>query len=210
MPSINGSRKSPINLARCKKPLRGRNAGGNGSNSAKKSSSKATEILKRMDLRSELRKRKRAVRINPEVADNWFDLGKLLMDVGQNQQAEAALQEALRRAPDSATYRYWLGNALGNNGKFPEAAAHFKHLAEIDPALQDPMSTIALSALRDLAYCLGEMGRWEGEAFATMQPASGIALSILADLAVFRANSKQYDHACTLYFAALLLALKLM
>ena len=176
------------------------NLNGNG-----KPCSKKTETVQRMDLRSLLRRLERAVRIRPERADHWFDLGKLLLDTGQNQRAEAALQEALRITPDSATYRYYLGNALGNSGKFPEAAAHFKQLADIDPELQDPMSIIGLSALRDLAYCQGEMGRWK-DAFTTLHPAINTAISILGDLAGFLANSKEYDRSCYLYSVALFLA----
>ena len=176
------------------------NLNGNG-----KSCSKNPKTVQRMDLRSQLHRLEKAVRTSPERADHWFDLGKLLLDTGQNQQAEAAFQEALRRAPDSATYRYYLGNALGNCGKFQEAADHFRHLAAIDPELQNPMSMIGLSVLTDLAYCQGEMGQWK-EAFATLHPAVNTAISILGDLAAFLANSKEYDRACFLYSVALFLA----
>jgi tetratricopeptide (TPR) repeat protein len=154
---------------------------------------------------AEVRRRERAVKNHPESASSWFELGKAFMDAGRNEQAESAFREALRRAPDSANYLYYLGNALGNCGKFSEAAQVFKLLVAIDPKLEDPMSIIGVSAQRHLAYCLGETGQWK-HAYAALEPAGNVAVNILGDLANFRANAREYDHACYLYSIALLLA----
>lgn len=152
-----------------------------------------------------LRRCEKAVRQNPDDAHNWFNLGKLLLDSGRNPEAEAALRQALDREPGSANYRYYLANALGNEGKFAEAAVEFSRLAAIDPQLQDPMSTVGLSVLTDLAYCMGEMGDWQA-AFDVLQPAAALALSVIGDLAAFKTNAKEHDFACFLYSVALLLA----
>jgi tetratricopeptide (TPR) repeat protein len=168
-----------------------------------KSAIDLSEYKRRMP--AAVRRCERAVKKHPDSASSWFELGRALMNAGRNQQAESAFREALSRAPDSANYLYYLGEALGKCGKFSEAAQVFKFLADIDPKLEDPMSTIGVSALRDLAYCLGEMGEWK-HAFTTLQPAGNVALNIIGDLANFQGNAKEYDHACYLYSIALLLA----
>jgi len=152
-----------------------------------------------------VRRCERNVKNNPESASSWFELGRALLKAGLNQEAESAFREALSKAPDSANYLYYLGNALGNNGKFSEAAQIFRFIDDIDPKLEDPMSLIGISAQRDLAYCLGELGQWK-QAFATLQPAGTVAVTIIGDLANFQANAKDYDQACRLYSAALVVA----
>jgi tetratricopeptide (TPR) repeat protein len=184
-------------------PANGR--GGNGSKPFHECFSSVAAMTQDKKLRSVLRRHAKAVRAHPDEAAHWFDYGKLLLDIGQNKPAEAALQEAFRRAPDSANYRYYLGIALENNDKFPEAATHFKHLADIGPELEDPMSTIGLSALMDLGYCLEKMGHCV-DAFATLQPAVGTAVIILCNLARFLSGAGEHDRSCFLYSVALMLS----
>lgn len=141
-------------------------SGSNGSKSDHRPFPAETRMANAKALQSALRRRERAVKANPAEAANWFDYGKMLLEIGRNREAEEALRESFRRPPTSANYRYYLGEALGNNGKFDEAASHFEFLAEVDPKLLDPMSTIGLSALTDLAYCRGDWGAGHEEGIA--------------------------------------------
>ena len=179
-------------------------ANGNGAKSGHDIVTSPAEIGEDPEVQTCLRRLEMAVRNHPEEPFPWLDLGRYLLGIGDSRRAEAILKQALRRDPRFATCRFFLGEALGNNGKFAEAAKHFKYLADVDPELDDPMSCLGVSALSNLGYCLGEMGRWQ-EAFTTLQPAMNIAITIIRDLARFLANSGDHEHACFLNSVALLL-----
>lgn len=201
MQKKNGNENTSGGLPAYKSQVPAQGPGNNGSKPDHEPHSPTAQAVK---VQSALRRHERAVRVHPEEAANWFAYGKMLLDIGRGGEAEEALREAFRKAPHSANYRYYLGEALGDNGKYKEAASHFRFLADVDPKLQDPMSTIGLSALTNLAYCLGEMGDWE-EAFATLQPALGTAIGILGHLARFLSWSGEYKSACYLFSVALAL-----
>ena len=57
------------------------------------------------------------------------------------------------------------------------------------------MSCMGVSARSHLGYCLGEMGRWQ-DAFTTLLPATGIAVTIIRDLARFSANAGDMSVPC--------------
>ncbi|MBN1545411.1 MAG: tetratricopeptide repeat protein [Syntrophaceae bacterium] len=154
-------------------------------------------------LQSQLEIFENDVRQHPEVAHNWFDLGMYLLETGRNPEAESAFREAISREPESVNYRYFLADALGNNGKFEEAAGHFRELVDIDPGLNHPVSVIGFSVIKDLAYCLGEMGCWD-DAVKVYRPAIGLLISILDDLATFASRLGNYDLAAAYYSMALL------
>jgi tetratricopeptide (TPR) repeat protein len=180
-------------------------ANGNGAVTGQETAPASAELRDDPQVQACLRELEMSVRLHPEEAVNWYVLGRFLLDIGDHRRAEAMLKQALRRGPESATCRFFLGNTLANNGKFAEAAQHFKCLADVDPELNDPMSYIGVSALSHLGYCLGEMGRWQ-EAYATLLPATGIAVTIIRDLARFLANTGDYDRSLFLNSVALLLA----
>jgi len=178
---------------------------GNGSKSGQETVTSSSGIRDDQEVQACLRRLETAVRTHPEEAVNWFVLGRFLLDIGDNRRAEAILEQALRRGPDSTACRFYLGNALGNTGKFSEAAQHFRCLANIDPELDDPMSCIGVFALSHLGYCLGETGRWD-EAYTTLLPATGIAVTIIRDLARFLFNSGDHERSLSLNSVALLLS----
>lgn len=179
-------------------------ANGNGAQPGRETAKSAGEIKDDPAVQSCLRELETAVRNHPEEAVNWYVLGRFLLDIGDNRRAEAILRQALRRGPESATCRFFLGDALGNNGKFAEAAQQFRRLANIDPELDDPMSCVGVFARTHLGYCLGEMGRWQ-DAYITLLPATGIAVTIIRDLARFLANGGDHKRALFLNSVALLL-----
>jgi len=194
MPKSNQSGKALDNLLRYKAEPPARGTGGNGSKTGQESSVHAAGAGPEADLQSALKCYEWAVRAHPEKAANWFDFGRLLLNGGQSKRAAAILRQAVRRAPGAANYRYFLGKALADSGKFAEAANHLEQLAAIDPELRDPMSLIGLSVLSDLCYSQGEMGNWK-EAFVRLMPALHIATGIIRDLSFFRSKAKEYDLA---------------
>jgi len=68
-----------------------------------------------------LRRCERDIRRNPDDPRNWFNLSKILLDSGLNQEAQAALREALIRTPGSAHYRHYPGKDSGDHGILPVA-----------------------------------------------------------------------------------------
>ena len=190
---------TPAAGARSREPM-----SGNGAKSGRERATPGTGDHPDPKTQSLLRQYEMAVRRYPEEAENWFRLGKLFLDLGDNRRAEALLNQAVRRSPGSANYHFHLGVALANDGKFAEAAGQFKPLANLDPLLTEPMSVLVLSALSRLAFCQGRMGDWE-KAFATLLPAINTAISILGDLATILQRSGNYPVSCFLFTVALFL-----
>lgn len=66
-------------------------------------------------------------------AGDWFNLGFLLEDTGQAQEAEAAFREATRLDPKLDRAWYGLGLALIRLGRYDDAAAALKRNTELQP-----------------------------------------------------------------------------
>ena len=74
-----------------------------------------------------------AVRLKPDSADGYFNLGTALMRAGRLDEAIDRYRDALRIRPDSAAAHNNLGNALDEQGRLDEALAHYRETLRLQP-----------------------------------------------------------------------------
>ncbi len=125
---------------------------------------------------------KRAVNDDPDNPSTWLDYGLALLDCRLSSEAVRALERACELNPHAVDVRYYLGDALAENGKPEEAVRYSWSLASKDPGLNNRLSVPGLSALMRIAECLGELGHW-AEAVSTVLPAVWLAVKSLSHVA---------------------------
>jgi predicted O-linked N-acetylglucosamine transferase (SPINDLY family) len=76
---------------------------------------------------------KRAVTLQPDIAEVHNDLGNVLGALGQFVQAASCFERAAVLKPDFADAHYNRGLALGNLGRFAEAAGCFQRVLALNP-----------------------------------------------------------------------------
>jgi len=77
-----------------------------------------------------------AIRLNPDFAEAFSNLGEILCDLKSNQdEARAALREAIRLKPDDAVSHCNLGNSLRISGRLDEAMAEYRETIRLEPRL---------------------------------------------------------------------------
>ena len=81
---------------------------------------------------SELSFRK-AIELNPNLAEGHSNLGIILKDLGNLKEAELSFRKAIEIKPDYALAYSNLGNVLRDNGKLKEAELSFRKAIEIKP-----------------------------------------------------------------------------
>jgi protein O-GlcNAc transferase len=108
---------------------------------------------------------KRAVTLQPDIAEAHNDLGNVLGAQGKFVQAVACFERAAALKPDYADAHYNRGLALGNLGRFGDAAGSFQRVLALNP-----QSALAHAAL---AATLRELGR-RAEAVAHYRRAAAL------------------------------------
>jgi Flp pilus assembly protein TadD len=78
----------------------------------------------------------------------YYNLGRRLMEKGQEEKAEAHLLDAVRRDPDFVKPRLVLGIYFKRNGRLDEARAQFAKVQELDPANREVAYQTAAVSLR--------------------------------------------------------------
>ncbi len=91
-----------------------------------------------------------AVRLAPNAADGWNNLGHVLQLQGKPAEALAYFREAARLAPDNDLVQLNLGNALQDTGEVPQAIEHYRRAIALNPA--------AAEAHNNLGVALGSQG----------------------------------------------------
>jgi len=92
-----------------------------------------------------------ALELQPEYAPVLRDLGRLLMDEGDNDGAISILARALALDPDDPITENNLGLALGWAGNHDVAIGHFQNAIDLDPGYR--------SAAHNLGWSLSAVGR---------------------------------------------------
>jgi Tfp pilus assembly protein PilF len=75
----------------------------------------------------------RALELDSARGDAWSALGVALQAERRWTEADSAFREAIRRTPDYATAHQWYALLLMILGRGPEAVAHGRRAAELDP-----------------------------------------------------------------------------
>ncbi|MBD0371755.1 MAG: tetratricopeptide repeat protein [Pyrinomonadaceae bacterium] len=133
------------------------------------------------DLQAAIAEYKMAVSLSPQDFRLWTDLGRALEKAGD----EAASEKALRRAVELAPYYSWprwhLGNFLLRRGRYTEAVAELRRVAEIDPDKR--------GAVIDLTWAV-----YGGDVKA-IREALGDSTAVQADFIVYLLGRKRLDEA---------------
>jgi len=74
-----------------------------------------------------------AVKVNPENAYLWFNLGACHFYLGEQDDAVANMTKAVELLPETGPFRGQLARLLENVGKLDEAEKHFRELLKIEP-----------------------------------------------------------------------------
>lgn len=79
----------------------------------------------------------RAIDIDPEMSDAYVNLGRLLHEAGDLDEAIQCYRQALERAPDDPVVHYNFALALEDAGDMSAARMHYHEAVEIDPDFAD-------------------------------------------------------------------------
>ena len=103
------------------------------------------EIGKHKESESKLKK---AISLNPEYANAYYNLAVLFIGQGNLEKAELELKKAIKLKSDFAIAHYNLGFILKDQGRLEEAESYTQKALEVDPQLTDAylsLSTIQTS-----------------------------------------------------------------
>ena len=103
------------------------------------------EIGKHKESESKLKK---AISLNPEYANAYYNLAVLFIGQGNLEKAELELKKAIKLKSDFAIAHYNLGFILKDQGRLKEAESYTQKALEVDPQLTDAylsLSTIQTS-----------------------------------------------------------------
>lgn len=78
-----------------------------------------------------------ALEIDPDLSDAYVNLGRLLHEEGQVNEAMKLYRHALARARQDPVAHYNLGLALEDDGDIPEAIRHYESALRVDPEFAD-------------------------------------------------------------------------
>ena len=126
-----------------------------------------------------------AVELSPNNYILWLEYAKALDRSGEREQAEAALKEALRLAPNYASVEWALGNLLIRNGDVDAGFAYIKKAVDGNPAFA--------GAAASFAYQF-----FDGDLAKTRQVA-GDSPRANAALALLLAKQKRLDEAIEIW-----------
>tara|TARA_Y100001968_G_scaffold185090_1_gene169527 strand:+ start:2 stop:1615 length:1614 start_codon:yes stop_codon:yes gene_type:complete len=92
---------------------------------------------------------RKAIQLNPDFADAHSNLGSILKDLGNLQEAKNSYQKAINLNPDFANAHYNLGNVLHDLGNLQEAKVSYRKAIKIKPDYIVAHSNLG-NVLRDL------------------------------------------------------------
>jgi DNA end-binding protein Ku len=86
---------------------------------------------------------RRALALDPELADAWVNLGRLLHEAGRAEEAVHCGEEALARSPDDPVVHFNLALALEEVKGVEAALGHYRRALELDPDFADAHYNLA-------------------------------------------------------------------
>lgn len=119
----------------------------------------------------------RALKVKPERADIWVQLGHARKESGDLSGAEAAYLRSLSLAPKVADTHAQLGHLRRLQNRLEQAASHFLDAAELDPTLQHPIDALMQLSAQGVAMDTARAGAVASR-LAQKSPAATGAVSI--------------------------------
>ncbi|MCP9464689.1 MAG: tetratricopeptide repeat protein [Nitrospira sp.] len=89
----------------------------------------------------------KAIHQAPERAESYFSKALILLNLKRLVEAEQAVKQGLRHAPDSHVGHYYLGRISAEAGKVEEAIASFTQAITVNPSFEPPY--LALASLHE-------------------------------------------------------------
>ena len=102
------------------------------------------EIGKHKESESKLKK---AISINPEYANAYYNLAVLFIGQGNLEKAELELKKAIKLKSDFAIAHYNLGFILKDQGRLKEAETYTQKALEVDPHFTDAYLSLSTCLL---------------------------------------------------------------
>ena len=163
-------------------------------------------LERRGDPEGSFRSHERALALDREPADNWFNHGLVLLRLDRPAEAAASLRSARDRAPDDPEVRLNLGRALERSGDGEGALAEYRNAlarasgpgarwtGEIREALRRVLAGVfPIEAAPDIQRLLVETG---------VTPALGPAAAAQLRLGVPTVSDGELDEGAAAYFVA--------
>ncbi len=92
----------------------------------------ARQLVDRMDFEAAIGRLEQVVAIAPELADPFFEMGKIYQMMGRNDEARKMFMEANRLSPSNPYAWYYLGALAAKAGHLDEAVRRFRKSLELD------------------------------------------------------------------------------
>jgi tetratricopeptide (TPR) repeat protein len=145
-----------------------------------------------------------AASADPKPPLAWYNYGDALLALGRSEEAIAPLCKAIQLAPNALLFRYDLGLAFYDLGKYREACSEFSRIVETDPQLSTASSSLVLSAMTNLALSQERLGNRD-RAVRTLKPALHDTVGVCFNLGFLHCRAKRYAEALPFLQAAALL-----
>ena len=91
---------------------------------------------------------KAALALDPDSADNQYNLGNFYAASGRSDEALACYQKAVQIDPQYANAQYNLGTVLASSGRWEEAIPHFRQVLTIKPDYAEAHNNLGLALAR--------------------------------------------------------------
>ena len=89
-----------------------------------------------------------ALKADPFFVDAGYNLGVVVLAMGEDERAASIFEQVLEIAPDDPLTEFALGKAHFDGGRFGVALEHFERAVELDPGLEDARFARAVALLR--------------------------------------------------------------
>ncbi|AIQ97964.1 tetratricopeptide repeat protein [Prochlorococcus sp. MIT 0801] len=90
---------------------------------------------------------RKAIELNPDFVDAYFNLGNLLKDLNRIKEAEVFTRKAIQINPNSAVYHYNLANILKELDDFDKAQDSYERAIRLNPMYADSYYSLGLTLL---------------------------------------------------------------
>lgn len=110
---------------------------------------RAKVTMERRELAKAAADLEQAVKLRPDFAEAWSDLGEARRNLADDAGAVEAFKRAVEANPEGAVARTRLGSKLLDLGKVSEAIPHLREAARLDPTNQSALNSLLIALRKD-------------------------------------------------------------